>query len=150
MVQHTIHGKQNGFTYIFFLCFIFAYGIILGAFIEVYSTQHKRLQDDEFFYVSSIYIDSLNNYYKDHHNFPNRIELLLCDGETYPCKRYIRKLYKDPISKANFTYLKNEQNLVVGIRSISNRRIINFEQSKKYSADLYSEIDFTVNPILRN
>lgn len=145
MVRNISHGKsQQGMTYVFFLWFILIYGILLGSYIEVTSTQAKRLKEQDFIYTAELYLKALENYYKDKQTLPTDIKQLLCDGATYPCKRYLRQLYKDPLSKQNFVYIYDEQKQIIGIRSNYKNKIINNEVRNLYNIKSYNELIFTL------
>ncbi len=145
MVRNISHGKsQQGMTYVFFLWFILIYGILLGSYIEVTSTQAKRLKEQDFIYTAELYLKALENYYKDKQTLPTDIKQLLCDGATYPCKRYLRQLYKDPLSKQNFVYIYDEQKQIIGIRSNYKNKIINNEIRNLYNIKSHNELIFTL------
>src|SRR5690606_3951128 len=118
MVRNINHGKsQHGMTYVFFLWFILIYGILLGSYIEVTSTQAKRLKEQDFVYTAELYVKALENYYKDKQILPTDIKQLLCDGQSYPCKHYLRQLYKDPLTKQDFIYIYEGQKQIIGLKS---------------------------------
>ncbi|OTG74019.1 hypothetical protein B9T26_07735 [Acinetobacter sp. ANC 4169] len=140
MVRNIKHGKsQQGMTYVFFLWFILIYGILLGSYIEVTSTQAKRLKEQDFIYTAELYVKALENYYKDKQTLPTDIKQLLCDGTTYPCKRYLRQLYKDPLTHKTFIYIYDEQNQIIGVKTSAESEIIN-----KKTIDKYNSLEFTI------
>lgn len=146
MVRNINHGKsQQGMTYVFFLWFILIYGILLGSYIEVTSTQAKRLKEQDFIYTAQLYVKALENYYKDKQILPTDIKQLLCDGTTYPCKRYLRQLYKDPLTKQSFIYIYDEQKQIIGVKSSYESKIINNKIKEKYKNDKYNSIEFIIN-----
>lgn len=153
MVRNINHGKsQHGMTYVFFLWFILIYGILLGSYIEMTSTQAKRLKEQDFVYTAELYVKALENYYKDKQILPTDIKQLLCDGVTYPCKRYLRKLYKDPLTQQNFVYIYDEQMQIIGLKTSSDRKIINTKIKEIYNSNYYNNIDYkiSINQPLKN
>ncbi|KXZ69134.1 hypothetical protein [Acinetobacter venetianus] len=146
MVATTRLGKsqQTGMTYVFFLWFILIYGILLGSYIEVTSTQSKRLKEQDFIYTAQLYIKALERYYKDHQVLPKDIKQLLCDGQTYPCKRYLRQLYKDPLTHQSFIYIYDEQKQVIGVKTNAKGELINAKLREIYQISDYQDLSFKI------
>lgn len=144
MVAITKLGKsqQTGMTYVFFLWFILIYGILLGSYIEVTSTQSKRLKEQDFIYTAQLYIKALERYYKDHQVLPKDIKQLLCDGQTYPCKRYLRQLYKDPLTHQSFIYIYDEQKQIIGVKTNTKGEVINAKLRENYQVSDYQNLEF--------
>ena len=143
MVAITKLGKtQTGMTYVFFLWFILIYGILLGSYIEITSTQSKRLKEQDFIYTAQLYIKALERYYKDHQVLPKDIKQLLCDGQTYPCKRYLRQLYKDPLTHQSFIYIYDEQKQVIGVKTNAKGEVINAKLRENYQVSDYQDLAF--------
>lgn len=148
MVRNISHGKsQQGMTYVFFLWFILIYGILLGSYIEVISTQAKRLKEQDFIYTAELYVKALENYYKDKQTLPIDIKQLLCDGPAYPCKRYLRQLYKDPLTQQSFVYTYDEQHQITGVKTLAKGKIMNNKIREIYKAKNYNNLNFTVTLI---
>ncbi|NIE95936.1 hypothetical protein F3J02_05515 [Acinetobacter sp. Tr-809] len=144
MVAITRLGKaQTGMTYIFFLWFILIYGILLSSYIEITSTQSKRLKEQDFIHTTQLYVKALEYYYKDHQILPKDIKQLLCDGQTYPCKRYIRQLYKDPLTHQDFVYIYDEQKQIMGIKTNAKGSIINSKLRETYQTNDYKNLKIT-------
>lgn len=145
MVRNISLGKPHqGMTYVFFLWFILIYGILLGSYIEVTSTQAKRLKEQDFIYTAELYVRALENYYKDKQILPTDIKQLLCDGSTYPCKRYLRQLYKDPLTQQDFIYIYDEQKQIIGLKTQKNGEIINAKIRENYEVGDYQDLEFKV------
>lgn len=145
MVANTRHGKaQSGMTYVFFLWFIIIYGILLGSYIEITSTQSKRLKEQDFIDTAQLYIKALEHYYKDHQVLPKDIKQLLCDGQTYPCKRYLRQLYKDPLTHQSFIYIYDEQKQIIGVKTNAKGEIINAKLRESYQTSSYQHLELKV------
>lgn len=145
MVAITRLGKaQTGMTYVFFLWFILIYGILLGSYIEITSTQSKRLKEQDFIYTAQLYIKALERYYKDHQVLPKDIKQLLCDGQTDPCKRYLRQLYKDPLTHQSFIYIYDEQKQVIGVKTNAKGELINAKLREIYQISDYQDLSFKI------
>jgi hypothetical protein len=128
----------------FFLWFILIYGILLGSYVEITSTQSKRLKEQDFIYTAQLYIKALERYYKDHQALPKDIKLLLCDGQTYPCKRYLRQLYKDPLTHQSFIYIYDEQKQVIGVKTRAKGEVINARLRENYQVNNYWNLEFKI------
>lgn len=137
-----VGNAQSGFTYVFFLWFILVFGIMLGTYIEVTSTQSKRLKEQDFVNLGLTYTKALENYYKDHLVFPSDINFLLCDGRNYPCKRYLRALYSDPLTNKAFVYIIDEQQQIIGVRTNAQGDIINAKLREDYKVEHYQDLKF--------
>lgn len=150
MVVNIKIGKtQAGFTYVFFLWFILVFGIMLGTYIEVTSTQSKRAKEQEFVNIGLLYTSALENYYKDHQVFPIDIKYLLCDQKSYPCKRYLRTLYLDPLINKPFLYMVDEQQQIIGVRTSAQGDIISYKLKEHYKVDRYEDLKFEAKLDLR-
>lgn len=99
------------------------------------STQAKRLKEQDFIYTAELYVKALENYYKEKQILPTNIKQLLCDGQNYPCKRYLRQLYKDPLTKQEFSYIYDEQKQIIGLKSNAKGKIINAKVRGKISSE---------------
>lgn len=137
-------SQQTGMTYVFFLWFILVYGILLGSYIEITSTQTKRLKEQDFINTAQLYIKALEHYYKDHQVLPKDIKQLLCDGQTYPCKRYLRQLYKDPLNQQSFIYIYDEQKQIIGVKTNAKGEIINAKLRESFQTDSYQQLELKV------
>lgn len=145
MVAITKLGKaQTGMTYVFFLWFILVYGILLGSYIEITSTQTKRLKEQDFISTAQLYIKALEHYYQDHQVLPKDIKQLLCDGQTYPCKHYLRQLYKDPLTQQYFIYIYDEQKQIIGVKTNAKGEIINSKFRNDYKKNYYQDIEIKI------
>src|SRR5690606_9094322 len=103
-----------------------------------------RLKEQDFIYTAELYVKALENYYKDKQILPTDIKQLLCDGTTYPCKRYLRKLYKDPLTQQNFVYIYDEQMQIIGVKTKAKGVIINAKAREYYNQDNYNNLEFKI------
>jgi competence protein ComGC len=138
-------SAAGGFSYIFFILFLLILSLLIGSYIEVTSRQAQRIKEDELIYVGKLYQTGLKKYFLDHQLYPASLELLLCDGAAYPCRRYLRQLYPDPITGKTFKVILSPQNGIIGVSSTSNKPILNLVWAEKYHAGKYSEVMFIAN-----
>lgn len=94
--------KQQGTVYLWCLIGIVLLSLGLGRSLEVYSTQKKREKEEERRYILGLYEKAINNYYYstpgEVKKWPDKLEDLLKDSRYATPKRYIRRLYVDPVT----------------------------------------------------
>lgn len=94
--------KQQGAVYLWCLIGIVLLSLGLGRSLEVYSTQKKREKEEEQRYILNLYEKAIKNYYYNSpgevKKWPEKLEDLLRDPRYVTPKRYIRKLYNDPLT----------------------------------------------------
>ena len=137
--------SQSGFTYVFFICFVFIFSLIIGSYLDITSKQTARLKEDELIYTGQLYQHALKRYFISHQIYPQSLGLLLCDGVSYPCNRYLRQLYPDPITGKSFNTILNPQGGIIGVSSTSKMTIINLVWADQYHATKYSDVQFIAN-----
>jgi competence protein ComGC len=143
--QRAYQQRSGGFSYVFFILFLLILSLMIGSYIEITSKQAQRMKEDELVYVGKLYQDGLKKYFRDHQLYPASVDLLLCDGAAYPCRRYLRQLYPDPITGKPFKVILSPQNGIIGVSSSSNRPILNLVWAEKYHAGKYSDVMFIAN-----
>lgn len=121
-------GSSAGFTYIAALVIVVILGIMSARAAQVWKTTMQREKETELIFRGSQIKDAMRLYYGMKGNVitpapgrPNlsRLEDLLQDTGSAGKKRYLRKLYKDPITGKDFALVKNSNQLVVGVASTS-------------------------------
>lgn len=143
MALHSSLGSASkGFTYVFFLWFILIYGILIGSYIEITSTQTHRQKEAEFFRVGLSYQRAIEGYFMDRQIFPLSPNLLLCNGANYPCKRYLRQLYLDPLNNQPFDFIYSPQHEIIGVKSKYQAKIIDQTKVYDYGAHHYNQVNF--------
>lgn len=113
--------SQQGVVYLWMLFMIFLLGLGLGKTLEVYSTVVQRGKEAELLYVGNLYREAIKQYYLSSpgslKKYPEKIEDLLIDPRHLATRRYIRKLYFDPMTGAAFIPLQSPQGGIEGVRS---------------------------------
>jgi type II secretory pathway pseudopilin PulG len=98
------NGKDNrGFAYIALLIGLVIIGIGLGAISEVWHQTRMRENEKELLFIGDQYRRAITNFYLSsppgNRKFPMKFnDLLQDDRSPDKSKKYIRKLYQDPIS----------------------------------------------------
>lgn len=143
MAANTPTGKQGGFAYIFVLMWVALTAAALGAVGEVWHTAQRRDKEAELLYVGGQYRQALERFGASGH-FPKSLNELLGDNKTVPPRRYIRRLYPDPMTgNERWGTITTMDGQIVGVYSESrekplkktnfDRRNAAFEGASKYS-----------------
>lgn len=147
MVQ-TRPGDERGFTYIALLIFIAIMGVGLAATGEVWHMTMKRDKEEELLFVGNQFRNAFTMYYYrtpgQMGRYPMSLEELLKDPRYPATKRYLRKIYLDPITNStNWELIKGPNGEILGVHSASEDEPIkksnfrladqDFEGKTKYS-----------------
>ena len=96
-----LHNK-NGFTYIIVLLAVVLIGISLMVAGRYWSFIDKKDKEEELLFRGEQYLRAIDAYFKGAHGganlYPQKLEDLIKDPRSLSPKRYIRRLYKDPIT----------------------------------------------------
>lgn len=117
-------SRQSGIAYIGLLLIVAIIGIMLGAATDVWSTTRQRQREAELLWVGNQYRDAILAYQGSSPGqiraYPMRLEELLQDNRSLTVRRYLRRLYPDPMTgKVDWELLKAPEGGIVGIRSRS-------------------------------
>ncbi len=113
------HGSR-GFTYLTLLLMIVVMGIVLGAAAEVWHTAVQREKERELLFIGNQFRTAITLYYRNHAKFPHNLEDLLKDPQYAFTKRYLRKIYRDPITGASeWGVVRIADGGIVGVHSLS-------------------------------
>lgn len=121
MEAATVNGKQWGFTYLNLLFWVALSGAALGAVAEVWSTAQRRDNEIELLHVGEQFQAALERYGATG-RFPRRLEDLLGDDKAVPPKRYLRRIYVDPIARqTDWGVVTLPDGQIIGVHSLSER-----------------------------
>jgi type II secretory pathway pseudopilin PulG len=119
-----MHGN-GGFTYLTLLLMIVVMGIVLGAAAEVWHTAVQREKERELLFVGNQFRTAIGLYYLSHAKFPHNLEDLLKDPQYASTKRYLRKIYRDPMTGASvWGVIRRADGGIVGVHSLSENQPI--------------------------
>ena len=138
--------NQAGFTYLAALFLIVVMGIVLAAIGKVWSTAQQREKERELLFVGNQFRQAIGLYYQHSPGgakiFPEHLEDLLLDARQLGTQRYLRKIYRDPMTGQSEWALFVVNGRITGVYSMSqeaplkssNFRLADkaFENSEKY------------------
>lgn len=96
------HSKTNGYSYIGVLLIIATIGLTLALASTLWSFAQQREKERELIFIGNQFRRAISQYYERTpgivKNYPMRLEDLLQDNRYVTTQRYLRKIYKDPMS----------------------------------------------------
>ncbi|MBE9537157.1 MAG: type II secretion system protein [Proteobacteria bacterium] len=94
--------NKNGFTYIIVLLAVVLTGISLMVAGKYWSFIDKKDKEAELLFRGEQYLRAIDSYFKGAHGganlYPQKLDDLLKDPRSLSPKRYLRRLYKDPMT----------------------------------------------------
>ena len=141
-----VRRASRGFTYlaVLFVVAILGGGLALAG--EVWQTSATREKEAELLFVGNQYRGAIERYYLSgpQRQYPRELEDLLKDARMPGTRRYLRRLYADPMSgKAEWGLVKAPDGGIMGVYSLSEeatfkragfrRRDATFAGALKYS-----------------
>jgi type II secretory pathway pseudopilin PulG len=137
-------GRSAGFTYIGLLILIAVMGFTMTVVADVWQTTQQRDKEEELLFVGNEIRRAIGAYFANASSYPHRLEDLLKDPGFPGVRRYLRKIYRDPITgRAEWGLLKPDGNSITGVYSLSDAEPLKqggfsladqgFERKKKYS-----------------
>lgn len=128
--------RQRGFTYLAVLFAVVIVGAVLGATAVVWHHQVQRDKEQELLFIGHAYRDAIAAYYEKTpgtvKQFPKKLEDLLEDKRQTRLTRYIRKLYRDPLTASKeWGLISGPGEGIIGVYSLSTRvpiKTANFEE----------------------
>ena len=150
-MRASVFVNSKGFTLIGLAVIIAIMGIVLMTVSRVYSTMVKRDMEEELLFRGDEIKDAIDEYFKRGSVYPRNFEELLKDPRGATQRRYLRKLYKDPITNGEWDIIQDKAGRVLGVRSKSDKEPLkkgNFpEEYKTFEGKTtYSEWEFLSKP----
>jgi type II secretory pathway pseudopilin PulG len=114
------HTRQAGFTYIGLMFAIAVIGITLATVGVVWSTQIRRDKEAELLFVGDQYRTAIGRYRASGNQFPLTLNDLLEDKRYPQARRYLRRLYPDPMTgSADWQLITAADGGIMGVASAS-------------------------------
>jgi type II secretory pathway pseudopilin PulG len=118
------NGEPRGFTYIGLLVLISLIGLALAAAGEVAATAAQREREAQLLWAGHQYRAAIARYWSGTRSYPRALEDLLGAAPDAPVQvRYLRRLYRDPMTNAvDWTLLRTPDGIgILGVASRSTR-----------------------------
>jgi type II secretory pathway pseudopilin PulG len=116
MTRHA----QHGYTYLTLLFAVALMGAGLAAASSLWHTAQMREKERELLYVGDQYRKAIEAYYKQGKQYPRELVQLLRDQRVPGVRRYLRKLWRDPITnKSEWGLVKAPDGGIAGVYSLS-------------------------------
>lgn len=130
--QHLVPVFHGGFTLIGLLIFIAILGICLAASGVIFHQQAQREKEKELLYVGDQIRLAIAQYYEKspggNKRFPRTLEDLLLDQRYPATRRYLRRVYKDPmIGSKGWEILPAPDGGIIGVHSKSKEKPIKMD-----------------------
>jgi len=118
-----VRHRSLGFTYLSLLLIVAAMGVGFAAFGELASNAAKREKELELIFVGDAYRQAIGQYYEGspggHKRYPKSLEQLLKDERFAFNRRYLRRLYRDPVTGKDWATVEAPEGGIMGVRSAS-------------------------------
>ncbi len=135
------HTNESGITYIGLLLVIVLIGIATAALTPMWHTIVQRDKEAELLFRLGEFRRGIARYRQDHGRFPKKLEDLLEDKTQIQIRRYLRRIYPDPMTGAadwKLETIVDKTGIVAGIRDLHSQsdaegfRVIP-DKGKRYS-----------------
>lgn len=112
--------EQCGYTYLALLFVVAIMGGALAAAATLWHTAQTREKERELLYVGDQYRKAIQLYHAHARQYPRELVHLLRDPRTPDVRRYLRKLYRDPVTGKNeWGIIKASDGGIAGVYSLS-------------------------------
>lgn len=117
-------ARCGGFTYLLMLVLVFLLGLALMAVSTVWSIASQRDKEAELLFVGREFREALQAYNRANptvgDGFPMKLEDLLLDAKAPYVRRFLRKVYVDPMTgKAEWGLVRTPAGSIRGVYSLS-------------------------------
>lgn len=147
-------ARNGGFTYVWVLLAVALMAAGLAAVGEVASTAAKREKEAELLFVGDQFARAIAEYRASSPGapqYPQKLEELLADNRHPNLRRYLRRVYSDPMTGRDWGLVRGPGGGIMGVHSQSMERPLktaNFPQGYESftGADMYSAWRFVPQP----
>lgn len=115
---------SRGFTYIGVLAILSVMMVAMGAVAQVWHTQMQRENEKELLFVGNQFRNAIGRYFVESgRGFPTSLQALLgTDSNTKLNKRYLRKIYRDPMTGVDtWGLVLANDGQIAGVYSLSDK-----------------------------
>lgn len=118
--------RQRGFTYVWLLVAVAVMAAGLAAIGEVAATAAKREREAELLFVGDEFARAIAEYHASSPGapqYPQKLEELLADNRYPNARRYLRRVYRDPMTgRADWGLVRGPGGGIVAVHSQSIER----------------------------
>jgi hypothetical protein len=118
-----VRPRSRGFTYLSLLLIVAALGTGMAAFGELASHAAQREKEAELLFIGDAYREAIGRYYESspagHKRYPTSLDKLLKDERFSFNRRYLRRLYRDPVTGKDLATVEAPEGGIMGVRSSS-------------------------------
>ena len=116
--------KERGYTYLMVLFMIAIMGVMLAAGSQVWYQAAQREKERDLLFIGNQFRQAIGQYYLRSpgsvKKYPDALEDLLKDGRQLATQRYLRKIYRDPITgEAEWGLVQVAGSGITGVYSLS-------------------------------
>lgn len=116
---------QKGFTYIGLLIAIVFFGLGSVGVAKILASSERGERERELLFVGNEFRRAIGNYYRSSPGapqYPESLDNLLLDPRFPATRRYLRRIYHDPITgKSEWGLVKGPQGGIMGVFSLAER-----------------------------
>jgi type II secretory pathway pseudopilin PulG len=134
----------GGFTYLGLLMLIAMMGLALTVVSDVWQTAQQRDKEEQLLFAGDQIRRAIGRYFASNGSYPLQLEDLLKDPRFPGVRRFLRRLYRDPITgSAEWGLVKLQGDAISGVYSLSEQEPLkkaefsmadqSFEGKMKYS-----------------
>jgi len=147
--------RQRGVTYFWALLMVLFITLGLGKLLENVAMTDKRNRETELLYTGNLYRDAIRQYSKSTpvgaKPYPEKLKDLLRDPRYPVIRRYLRRLYPDPVTGEAFLPIPAPDGGVMGVHSVSLRKPVKVagfqsDQATFAAAKSYQQWEFIYAP----
>jgi len=147
--------RQSGFTYLGLLALIAIMGLVLTMATRVWSFSEQRDKEQQLLYVGDQFRNAIAAYFAFGSQYPLTLQQLLQDDRTPVARRYLRQIYRDPMTNdTDWNLIKDPTG--VGIMGVASKSKLVPIKRKHFAdteigfvdKDCYCEWQFVYSPSL--
>lgn len=147
-------SRERGFTYLSLLFFMAVLEVGLAATAISWQTAMQREKERELLFVGAQFQQAIALYYYrspgEAKEFPKKLNDLLKDARFPPAERYLRRVYRDPLTgKDEWGLVPAPDGGIMGVYSLSRDtpiRTAGFESTDPDVVVTYQDWKFVVRP----
>lgn len=148
-------ARQRGIAYFWALLMVLFITLGLGKLLENVARSNQRAREAELLHTGNLYRDAIRQYRQSTpigaRPYPEKLDDLLRDPRYPVIRRYLRRLYPDPITGKSFIPIPAPDGGVMGVRSASSRKPVKLAgfkagQAAFAAAQSYQQWEFSFAP----